>query len=418
MSDKNSADLPLAANFSAIAKLTKQVNSDAIAQQFDEIVTDIYQQLLVLSEHSIFAPPEQITQYREQFFVLLYQLDFDPLFGGLVVQQDCREPEVYFEKPLLMNSLIADLLIQSDRLLYTGELTQRAQLIVQYLSLQLVTCEEGLLNSQTRFTKEQCANVFQREQLEALLDSQEQLLLGALISNSESTLDGFTQDDTVAIFYKRSLIDAADLINMPFKQAQIVEHASRLKLTASTFQEHGRPTAIASLVLTNSLILRTLSSGIFYLEQPLEQSPWQESADKAMKALIVLLDKKSTSLREKIQIAIAAVYYLQTKFNHSILEKLIHHLEQIDFEKFVRQETGIGHAKQAINQLNLLASVISTIDQSGRFDIAANKLQALLAPYLTKHWTIVILENDSVQLDSQLVEIKSKFNPYRLVYCV
>ncbi len=422
MSDENSTNSEFVASLTAIANLPQLNCSETIAQQFHQITETVYQQLLVLSEQSIFAPSEQIALFRKHFLNLLYQLDFDPLYGGLLVECSQQNIELNYEKPILVNSLIAELLLLSDRLLYTGELTQTAKLVNQHLHHQLQINQEKLLKSQVYSAKEYCDNAFQRAQLEELLDSQESLLLSALIVDHHSALETVLNDEIIIVFYNRSLLEAASLINMPFKQAQILEHAIQLKLKSVTFNKQTLTRKIDEVILTNCLLLQSLSSGIFYFDHPTdrshEHSSWQGNVDKLFDALMSLLDDNQLSAKESVAIVVAACYYLQTNFSSNYLKKLLQHLNQINFAELVQPLNQELENKPILQQLGVLASVVSAINQSVHIDAEENHLAHSLADYLDDRWSIEILQKQAVQLDHQLVQLKSQFNPYRLVFCV
>lgn len=424
MSDDNSTNSNIARYLSEICNLAQMNSSVETSTPFREFSDDIYQQLLVLSEQSIFAPSEEIEQFRVEFLSILYRLDFDPLFGGLIVPHDYLKKEPHFEKSLVLNSLIADLLLQADRLLYTGELTQVAKLSIQHLHNQLQTSQDGLIKTQTYFAKKHSENTFQSEQLKSLLDNQELMLLNALISNNDLALENSLNNKEISIFNKRSLLEAANLINMPFKQAQILVHAIQLKLRTKSIERTILNYEINDMISANSLILHTLSNGIFYLgqshDQPHEQSSWQNNVDGLMNALMLLLDEKQLDTNNKVQVVLAGIYYLQTNFSRVVANKLFTSLRGIGLDALVQKQVKESKlkGKQLVQQLSLIASVISTFNQSNSIDGVEGDLQLSLAGYLDEHWTIVILEKNSVLLDSQLVEIKSEFNPYRLVFCV
>ena len=418
MFESHLADSKLESSLSAIARLTQQDASDATFQQFHKINETVYQQLLALSEQSIFAPSEQITVFRKHFLNLLYRLDFDPLFGGLLVPCHQQQESTCNTKPILINSLLAELILQSDRLLYTGELTQTAKLINQYLHQRLQATGEDWLNNQIVFSQNQSPNTFQRTEIE-LLDSQECLLLSALIVDNHSALETVLENELISVFYNRSLLQAAKLIDMPFKQAQILEHAIQLKLKSITKDKSVLAETIDHPILANCQLLRSLCSGMFYLEQSTEHTFWQTNVDNLFDALLKCLDENDLSVQDRIHILAAGFYYLQTKFSSVYLDRLFYHLNKINFDQLAQRLTlnKALESRPTLQQLALLASVTSTFNQSGQLKVAQNQLEASLANYMDNQWTIVLLQKDSVQLDHQLVQIKSEFNPYRLVFC-
>jgi hypothetical protein len=430
MSAEDSVYTNLATNISSLAELAQTTDSNASVQTFEQLISSVYQQLIKLSELSIFAPAEHITQLKNQLLDLVYQLDFDPLFGGLVLPYELKGSSHYYQKHLEVNSLIAEFLLHSDRLLYTGELTQIARAIFQYLHHQVKVCEQPLVNKQSYYAKEYCENTFELQQLESILENNESLLLNALISEQHSGLESANQNriadleiEQVAIFYRRSLSEAANLINMPIKQAQIIQHSMQLKLKHLPVEQQVRNKSLENPLLTNCLLLRSLSNGIFYLEQPQQLSSWQASADKMANALIALLNAPSTydhtiSEKDSIQIIVAATYYLQTNFNVSLYCQLIEHLKLIDLEQFNSQPSESDEIKEAKQHLELLAAVISAVAESHLEAPTEELLITSLASLVTGRWKVQVLEKNSVQLDRQLVAIKSEFNPYRFVFCI
>jgi hypothetical protein len=226
----------------------------------------------------------------------------------------------------------------------------------------------------------------------------------------------------IIIFYNRSLLEAASLINMPIKQAQILEHAIQLKLKSVTFNKQTLTRKIDEVILTNCLLLQSLSSGIFYFDHPTdrshEHSSWQGNVDKLFDALMSLLDDNQLSAKESVAIMLAACYYLQTNFSRTNLKKLLQHLNQINFAELVQPLNQELENKPILQQLGVLASVVSAINQSVHIDAEENHLAHSLANYLDDRWSIEILQKQAVQLDHQLVQLKSQFNPYRLVFCV
>ncbi len=390
---------------------------DRLTEQIEYCINAIFQQLTELAAQSIMAPKQQVDECSRRLQTLCLQLEFDALQGGLIMPM--RTPEephqkTLFAKPILINCLIAELLLQADRYLYTGQLNRVAQQSIDYLVTQLENNSQRLITEEPVYALASLYNSFDQSTLHQELEQPELQLLTALICR-ESLARTNIVGNGVLISYKYQLADAANVINMPLKQAQIIEHSVRTKLNRLAESKVHHYVPIANWLTANCRLLQTISQALV-LE---DKQAWHEKVTQLNHQLMTCLKQTQLTAEQRIAIVSAGLFYLQVEFEWSCADELLSQLESIDFESFVPSMAAqaSASANKSLQQLSLISEVVKQLNQTTLASIASH-LEPALAQFNNGLWQVVLLKGDSVELDGQLVKLRSEFNPYRLIFCI
>jgi hypothetical protein len=161
--------------------------------------------------------PEQRDDLQEKLIQFIYEKPFDSLYGGLVVQQKSHDESAFvYLKPKEINRSLSEIFTKADQVLYHGLFSYIAKQIDDYLA----GVELGILGSKELPA---CLNL---DELNNALDDKERQLLNALVPHNKLQI----QKECLFISYSRSLEDAALVVNMHYKEAQIVEFSIQNKL--------------------------------------------------------------------------------------------------------------------------------------------------------------------------------------------
>jgi len=158
-------------------------------------------------------------QLEQECLDYIYEKTFDSLFGGLIVEKN----NLYY-KPIITNLYLCELLVTAGCVFCQGEFLYVGKQILDNVINTLSECSERSVKSENYFEQKHLPCYFNKNKIIVLLDEKESQLLFALTSSNK--------DPGILISYVCSLTEAAEKINMHYKQAQIIEFNFRKKLVS------------------------------------------------------------------------------------------------------------------------------------------------------------------------------------------
>lgn len=354
----------------------------------------ILDQLHEIANLPITADPQQRKELQQHFFDFIYQQNFDSLSGGLLVKT-----EEFYYKPIITNLYLSEILIAADQVFYQGDFLFVGRLILNNIVNRLSITEKFIVEHEEYCKKNQLSCFFKQNIIDDLLDKKERQLLFALIPKTLA-IDG------CLITYNRSLRDASERINMHYKEAQMIEFSLLNKLKDSrpidTFVKSERIENIFELnceliiSLTNCLMIKDNAKTSCLLKILFQD-------------LLKLLKNELRNRNNLTNLIYSGIILLQYNFDSELIcqiEDLLIQLvkypvSEIGSEKVAMQEATINLFIKSLSKRGIISGVEVFNPTSNLF---ADKLELLF------------LSRELVDLNTQLVELRSKFNPYRLVY--
>lgn len=385
-----------------------QLNGETPTTNIWQVKTTLLNNIVELSNLPITAPQDEQLTFRAKFLEFIYKNCVDTLYGGLIYQanQESNSIEKICFKPLDLNVLIADLLLDADRFFYTGQLNHIALKIINYFCQQLANSNTGLIEFQEEFTTSELPCFFTMEYLNSRLSLEEKTLLLTL-AEKNSTIN--KKLDGIIYCQSKSLKQAADEIGMQYKLAQIFEYSIQIKLAVDSNQ---KPTHLKTLIcpfVSNCQLLILLSKGYLY-SNIIEMV-------KISNDLFENLTKYSLSdnlnQEELVNLALAGFHYLQVKFDNSILKELAFCLDKLS-----DATPSYNEDNQSLFEKQTLSQIIEAFCQKNLLDLKYAQLAKEIIPERKDFWTIEWLQKTQIDLDNQLVSIRAKFSPYRLIYII
>ncbi len=236
-------------------------------------------ELYKLSHASILDDPSARDRFEQQMVKFIYDHDFDAINGGIILQTPICQPPLNakeqqnpqtdsvnnlaataaskkkYHKSLAINIILTEILACTDRVLYNGLFSITASRQLNFLFNHLFDQVPAVQNELSCY--------FSLDALSQLLEANELALIEALTAENADTLENADSPENVdtldklaskekvtdkesiitgekfkksnkkglLVCYHRSLSEAADSINMPYKQAQIIEFQALQKLS-------------------------------------------------------------------------------------------------------------------------------------------------------------------------------------------
>jgi hypothetical protein len=399
------------------------------------------QQLLVqlygFSHASILDDLTEQSLFQATLTRFIYESSFDALNGGLITFTASDSEHAFFTKPTALNAMIADFLLCSDQVLYQGIYSQIAKKILAYLGQQQ-SLEE------IPFDLAQLPCFVPNSISKKLLTPSEFGLFEALVNNGNSNFD---DSEGRVCCYRRSLIDASQLINMPMKQAQIIEHQLVEKLTDWSNKQQ---TTGKFNVQINPPYPKT---------SPMEEQSTAAQCETAL-SLIRLLKIESLTLyqqqlentlnnldawfrRIRKKPATLQLHYLNVRMAELQLSNLnqdwTDFFTLFDYCEFDNMDAPL--TTLAIYHIDLLKLFLSELNnRSGRFTIEVNKSNECLDSLVQSDralWSMltaqsksqrkalgiflncsefIFLSEQQAVIEQQKMRLQSKFNPFQYVF--
>ncbi len=366
----------------------------------------VLEELHQIAHQSITAPPQRRDQLQASFIALIYQQDFDSLYGGLIIQKESmtdNQPSVVFYKPIIANLFIAELLLTADQVFYHGELSFVGKQALQNVISLISQPNQSLLQYQEYFLKSELACFFNKETLEQRLTARDKQLLLALTSNVDSSTDG--EDNLMC--YKLSIREAAENIGMHYKEAQIIENNIRLKLTNKQIQKASKNLEqLSNVIEINCQFIITLGR---YLTNQYDEDNWL-LAKQLFQTIDDKINTTNHTRNDLINLIYSGIVLLQVNFDLELLDTIKRLLQQINNlpqipkndEKMIQQESFIAVFIEELIKRNMLSENLS-----GLFSVTEKY-----------HPKVIFLSKIQTDLDIQRMELRSKYHAYRLVYVI
>ncbi len=232
--------------------------------------------LYQLSHASILDDQSTRDRFEQQMVSFIYGNDFDAINGGIILKShnplppltakelqkqtndkvinsaDSTALKEEYCKPLALNILLTELLTCTDQVLYNGLFSITASRQMQFLF--------NCLFDHVPAPQNELSCYFSLDSLSLILDKNELALMTALIADSLASLRDVDDKEKnclninnngLLVCYHRTLSDAADYINMPYKQAQIIEFQALQKLSRHLSNTHKSLNTDNALMITN-----------------------------------------------------------------------------------------------------------------------------------------------------------------------
>jgi hypothetical protein len=349
----------------------------------------ILDQLAQIADLPITSKSQQRKQLQQQFSDLIFEQSLDPLFGGLVIEYD--DVNNRYQKPLLTNIYLAEMLIAADQVFYRGDFSFIGKQITDYLVTQLSQSETELIESNRHFKLKQLNCFFSYSKIKSLLNEKENQLLLALTSLYSPK---YSNTDGLLIAYCRSLREAADRINMHYKEAQILEFSLLQKLKTGCNKENDATVSpIENSFEVNCELLVLLSKCLVNKYDPLTA----KRSKKMFDALNQRLNSDSIDRCSLLNLIYSGIILLQVDFDLEIVATI---------DRLTLQLAKEVNLEKPNKKSEYQENIIRFFQQRNHCDHNTSKIQMLF------------LAKDKVDLDSRLMEIKARFDPYRLIFLV
>ncbi len=349
----------------------------------------ILDQLAQIADLPITSESQQRERLLQQFSDLIFKQSLDPLLGGLVIQYD--DANDLYQKPLISNIYLAEMLMAADQVFYRGDFSFIGKLITDYLVAQLFQSETGLIDSNRYFKLKQLNCFFSYAKLNSLLkDKEYQLLLVLTSSNSANNSDM----DGLLITYRRSLREAADRINMHYKEAQILEFSLLQKLKADCNKEN----EVTANPISNSFEVNCELLVLFSKHLLNEYDPQIAKRSKELfDALKQRLNNDSFDRCSLVNLIYSGIILLQVDFDLEIVATI----DRLTL--FLAKEPTTEKLNEKSNYQETIIELFHQRNNS--------------SPH-SSIFQLLFLSKQQVDLDVHLMELKAKFNPYRLIFLV
>ena len=186
------------------------------------------QQLQRISTSPITASTNKRDSLEQAYLSYVYQNSFDPLFGGLIVQKN----DLYF-KPIITNLYLSEIFTTAGQVLCQGKLLYVGRSSLKNTLEDLSVFSSFSEVSESYFNQTNLPCYLSSQEINKLLDERERTLFSALT---------FSDGEGMIVSYKCSLINAAEKIDMHYKEAQVLEFSFREKLKTYRLNSNGATT--------------------------------------------------------------------------------------------------------------------------------------------------------------------------------
>lgn len=350
-------------------------------------------QLQAIANLPIDSSSRQRDTIEKQLFDFVFQKTFDSLFGGLIVNSNEAQLNSFqqkYYKPVITNIYLAETLIAADQVLYHGTFSFIGKQIVEYLISQVTGRKNKLIETHQFTALKNSDCFFCHSTLKGLLDHKELQLLLALTSSSNSKI---IDSEGILLSYARPLIEAATNIEMHYKEAQIIEYNLLNKLKTSKSQREFISNPMESCFDINCELLVLLSHPLINNSVPSKTM----LAVEMFYELSRRLDNESTNRNHIVNLAYAGIMLLQAEFDLDLVATI---------DKLTQQLSKQLKNKAPDDKTKLREQIIGLFQQRNKTCSKTSKIH------------LFFLSKQQVDLDTRLMELKAKFNPYQLVFIV
>jgi len=373
-------------------------------QQQERILDDLFQ----ISNLPITASSDAKDKLKSEFFDYLFEQSFDALHGGILVS-DMPSPSKteLFYKPIALNSMVCECLVSAAVVFYEGEFMVVAEKIISMLCDKLESEDYYLLN-ELSFTRKQLESNFSKKNSRNLLDGKEIELLNAL-----TTGDSINNLQSVVIAYHRSLENAANMIDMHYKQARIVEHRLceklKFKLVIHKCDEHSTP-------LPNPLDINcdlVIALANFSLCSP--QSNKLVIAEKVYEKILGMANKQEFQHLDLCKLIHAGIILLQCDFRIERFQAILDMTSKFT-NLYAKKKQQMNDSTKINYQIAFINSFVAKSREVFNSRILAEFNFVL--PQGEKQFRFTFINSESVDLDHKLTGLRSKFDPNHFIFVV
>jgi len=372
-------------------------------QQKERILEQFHQ----LAHASLLSDPKEKDTLLAQFYQLIYNGRFNSLNGGTFVinSKHCHIPTT-------TNLYLAEILIAADQVFFRGDFLLTARSILQSILAELST-NKIITNKQSNsMSINELDCHFTHDQISKTLDDNECALLFSLIKLSKPQPD-------YLIAYRRSLKDAASNIEMPIKQAQILEYSLLNKLREAKNIPANVENSILSKDAHNAFgdILKqdfAMNCNLIIAASSLSIAEPSGSVTAQLKnVFFTLSDFCQTKIRDRVFIVnliYAGLILLQLDFDLKIIA-LISSL----IEKIPKDHAPIMSDKQ-MREESIISDVISELSKQSIFSAEAAQVEFYRPQQTVIQTQVIVLTKDAVDYQSRQMNLTAKFHSRRLIY--
>jgi len=353
----------------------------------------ILDQLQEIASLPITSSSHQRDTLEKEFIEFIFQNDIDFLFGGLLVDghtsQLTSSRQKYY-KPTITNIYLAEILIAADQVFYHGIFSFVGNQIIGYLIREISNGKNNLLdiNRFTDLNNSDC--FFSLSVLKDLLEDKEFHLLIAL--TSPSSIKEVSSEDLL-LSYTRSLREAAENIDMHYKEAQIVEFSLLNKLKTNKFERDFSSSQIENGFVVNCELLALLSKHLI--------NGGDASSAKLAIEIFHGLHKQllddSVDANDLVSLIHAGIMLLQIDFDLDLV---------VIIDKLTLQLAEQSTSQKTNEKSEYQEMVIKLFQQRKNAQSNPSKIQLLF------------LSRQQIDLDARLMDLRAKFNPCCLVFIV
>jgi len=361
---------------------------------------DLLDQLGHFANLSIFDEPQEKEILKTKLLKFIYCNLFDPIYGGLLVNKgndDNKETLNKYYKPLLINIYLHEIFTAAGQVFYDGELNYCGKLIFRYLITQL---ENKDIEFERYDELKNIDNYFSSEQLTNQLNDKEKELFFALISDDQPFNKGYL------FCYKRSLKEASDLIDMEYKQAQILDYSIKEKL--KTIEHKGKASTKLEIQdnfsIKCELITSLVNHGTFDIKKSEEKLLF-----KLFNELYIDI-RQNYNYKNLIHLITSGIYLLQLSFELELLSKI----EKLVIKLYEFKNTNKGKDLRLALLVQFFGELYSKNILS--YDFEEKWINFEKEP--VNRFELIYIDKNQVDMGGRLVNIKSKYNSYRLVFLI
>ena len=370
-----------------------------------------------IAKLSILEPPDKKKALAEEFSNFIYSGDIDSLYGGVIIKTSRG-----YCKPLSINFHLAEILIAADQVLYEGKFSYIGKMIMKNIVNGLTRIDRDsnktiIVKSQYYYAFVELPNLFSMNELTSLLDAKEIALLVSLSAPKDEKFK-VKQGNQLLLTDQCSLNDAANKIDMPIKEAQILEFSARNKLRTNKnillkSQQPGEEKELKNYFEVNSLLLVSVAKLLL--------CEYSESTSKLSMKLFTSLYEELKRLTPRRRLSnyliVAGIELLQVNFKTSLLSQI---------NNLIADRPSLLNTlsdSQAIYHEKLITLFVDTAIKNGVEGIERivndNDSQAIGEPSVGYEYTeILFLRKTQVSLNTELDRLRSDFNPYRFIFIV
>jgi len=364
---------------------------------------DLLDQIHSLANDSIFDDPKEKDRLKMKFLEFIYSNRFDPIYGGLIISSELDNDEqafVLYHKPLVANLYLNELFMAASQAFYDGEINHHGKLIFNYLIEQL---KNSRLEYNNHCRLESLKNFYSQEQIDNQLNNKEQELFFALMLEENHSNDGYL------FSYKQPLKQAANFINMEYKEAQILAFSIKEKLKGIQIEKEAEvKKRIPDIFLSKCEFMISLAS---HDSSSLIVDHKRLLFELFHSLFIQIKDPKNS--KYWIDLIVSGIYLLQLNFDLELLSKLENLTS--NFIEISKINNGTNDKRTEFRS-ELIIQFFATLHNGNLLSDDFEEVWLNFNGKSKGKFEFILLDANQVGLDAQLVDIKSKYNPYRLIF--